>query len=971
MTPARSGSAILLCLALAAFAAMVGYAFLRGAARQEMSGKSELLVALAQDAAQSGLAHATEQILLDYNARSLDLAAGSGAVTLTPAPMHLDGPYRAPFVSFVNPNRLAYAGVIESDDVSEENHQMATLIRKGEFSYAWWHDFQGGYLNQGGGMIADARGRYIEVNYHNSTRPSPVAANPVPVATTRFMDPAAAKPERAKGLFLDENLRRLTTGTVEDQRRKARYRLRYAVNVEDLNAHLLTNPRADMNIDWKDPNNDYRVIPRWVDHAGYVLENMTVPWGNRATGLRFNHLFRGRGNSGNADRAPSTSASPGLPATFPMMYRMGQPADTVQPWYGVFNYDNNGTSRQGGQLFSFDNTKFPSYPSIVANPAGGDILTPVGQSEYRPYAHALVGPQYSWFNQVFSLQGTGIPISGHQDGQSVDYGNWSSQWSRISTIYTLFGRSQLASAKPPADWKWYEGNVDTPWQINLLTAPPQVISEMLLAYLPPHLKAQHWTHESSYKKIGTNPDGTPIWDAEDMSKRKDNGGYGWSSTPAGLDILNDGLGDGFSEFPAPYRDKNANGVFDAGDIKPDYYQAPREPRPADQRYPGPLCRGDADTAARDDYGAIDKLGKDIDVDSAMGVTDALVAGWCTHTYNPLLFWWAGGSSPSWEWDELPSPPPVPVPPWPTTPRWLTIRHLDPLKILYKHSYFWDMTYAMTTTLSYAKATWVQYPNPVFEPRNTGGQKGFASVALRDPLAYDTIEEIDALFLRQLGENYHAPGTPCPQAPIYTRWAKEWAKSDKITFDVSPDPVSNTIKSLVTKKLIDLPSVATSLERGKVMERILNDYRMSFFGSSPKYADFRPMDFDGNGKVTCSAYQPNPAATPDEKTFKTDRWQPVDGGAGGAGRGPKPVNWFSATGTFYIGKSHFFRVLTRGEVFDNLLRKPVAQQDLETVLVVDPEAPQFPPAGRISTEQRALFKQWRYNDSVVELPLQSR
>ncbi len=978
MTPARSGSAILLCLALAAFAAMVGYAFLRGATRQEMSGKSELMVALAQDAAQSGLAHATEQILLDYNAPSLDLATGSGAETMAPAPMHLDGPYRAPFVSFVNPNKLSYAGVIEGDDVSEENHLMATLIRKTEFKYGTWHqlvDLSTG-KTQGGCMISDARGRYIEVNYHNSTRPSPSAATPVPVVETKFTDPAAARPERAKGLFLDENLRRLTAGTVEDQRRKARYRLRYAVTVEDLNAHLLTNPRADMNINWQDPNNDYRVIPTWVDHAGYVLENMTVPWGNRATGLRFGHLFRGRGNSGNADRAwPRFANDPrkGLPATFPMMYRRGQPADTVQPWYGVFNYDNDGTSRMGGQLFSFDNTKYPTYPSIAANPAGGEILTPVGQSAYRPYAHALVGPQYSWFNQIFALQGTGIPISNYQDGQGVDCPNWSGNWSRINTIYTIFGRSLRASAEPPADWKWHEGRVDTPWQINLLTAPAQVVFEMLFAYTPPYIRAMHWTHDAYYKKIGVDAANKDIFDStEEIARRNTNGGYGFSAIPPGFDILTDQLGNGFSEFPAPYCDRNSNGVFDAAvDAKPDYYQALREPRPTNQRYPGPLCRSDVNSAAGDENGQIDNLGKDIDVDVAMNVTDALATGRCTHTNNPFFFWWPGVSDSTWVWDDYPDPKPVPDPGWPTIPRYRVIRRADPQPMTYKYSYFWDLTYAMTTALSYAKATWVQYPNTVFEPRNSGGQKGFASPALRDPLAYDTMEEIDALFLRQMGEDYDNPGYPCPRMPIISKWVKVAGQSDKISFDISPKAVSNTIRSLVTKKLIALTSVATSEERAKVMERILNDYRMSFFGSSPRYADFRPMDFDGNDKVTCSAYDRNSTATSDEVKFCTDRWQPVDGGAGGPGRGPKPTNWFSATGCFYIGKSHYFRVLTRGEVYDNLLHKPVAQQDLETVLVVDPEAPQFPAPGRISTEQRTLFKQWHYNDSVVELPLQTR
>src|SRR5690606_34772193 len=126
------------------------------------------------------------------------------------------------------------------------------------------------------------------------------------------------------------------------------------------------------------------------------------------------------------------------------------------------------------------------------------------------------------------------------------------------------------------------------------------------------------------------------------------------------------------------------------------------------------------------------LGKDIDVDVAYD--EGMQIGWCTHTYNPLLFF--GGSDRVRFEDENP------------TTRWKIVRRIDSGKFTYKHSYCWDLLYAMTTTLSYARATWVQYPNTVFDPSDTSAHKGFANPMLRDPLAYDTVEEIDALFLRQ-------------------------------------------------------------------------------------------------------------------------------------------------------------------------------------------------------------------------------
>jgi hypothetical protein len=297
---------------------------------------------------------------------------------------------------------------------------------------------------------------------------------------------------------------------------------------------------------------------------------------------------------------------------------------------------------------------------------------------------------------------------------------------------------------------------------------------------------------------------------------------------------------------------------------------------------------------------------------------------------------------------------------------------------------------MTTAIAYARATWVQYPTTVFDPRPTSADFGFAPASLRDPLACRTIEQIDALFLRQLGENLSVPGTPCPDNPIVSNILKGTIQR----FTVSSDPVSHTIRSLVAGKLISTAwadaigaseSERVAKARGKVMERMLNDYRMSFLGSSPRYPDFRPLDFDGDGCVHCSCYDrrelgDSPPATADEQTFRTDRWMP----AGPGGRGPAPAPyakpvpaytgtspWFTVSGNFFIGKSHYFRVFVRGEIYDNLLRTPIAQQHLESVLVVDPEGPRVPVAGRPSAEQRVLFQRWHSSPVVSELPFQAR
>lgn len=948
MASIRSGSAILLCMALATMAVMVGYAFLRAATRQTMSGKSELLIALAREAAQSGLSHATEQILTDYNAPSLDIASGTGKIPYPAAPTFLDGPFRAPFVSLRSPGRILYTmggNAPTDDDASESNHLLLPIMRKSEQGYSWWQEFDTRGVN-GGNSIYDARGRYIEVNYHNVTRPDPTAVNPVPVTTLRFTDLAAAVPERSDGIFLDEGLRRLSSGSVQKQRQDARYRLRYVVGVEDLSGHFLSNPRAKMNIDWKDPNNDYRVIPPWLDYAGYAWQNMMSMWApTRATSLRLDHMLRGRGNASNADRDSTPGTPSGRPVTFPLMFRqkLFTSWDGMHGWFGNFNHDNNNnTPYMGGTLYSCpgDGTWEKVDPTI----AGGKLLTPAGQSMWAPYAHALVGPQYSWFNQTFALQGvlTNVGQAGDErfDGWWRDHNNITSNSIILNTLTTPFGRRVEFN---PTGGKWYQGKVDTPWQINLLTAPPQVFNEMLLGYIPPHMKSVHYTELRYYKMIGEthsgyqNADVTYTFDQNDDPSMRQS--IDKSYQMPGLDLVTDALGSGFSEFPAP----SSINAFDGTTVKPDYYQDPPDSRPMSQRYPGCLARGDSN---KPNEGS-DDLGEFIDADSGYG--QGMSVGWCTHTFNPLMY--QGGGDISW-WDAKP-------------PKYLVVQKIDPLQFTFRYSYYYDLIRAMTIALSYARATWVQYPNTVFDPK-----LGFAPATLRDPTSCDTIEKFDALFLRQLGESLTAPGTRNPSNPIVSKYISfGWPVVTLIQFSVNGLPVSNTIATLVAGKRIATPGGVSAEERGKVMERMLNDFRMSFFGSSPKYVDFRPLDFDGDGHVACSCYPINPAATADELKYATAHWMP----AVGNGQGPKPADnmFFSITGCLSIGKSHFYRIWSRGEVYDNLLKKPVSQQTLESVLTVDPEAPLVPAPGRVSPENRLLYKHWLYNDICSELPLQTR
>lgn len=1154
----RMGSALLLCLALSAFAILIGFAFMRSATRQAMAGREEAMVILAQEAARSGLAHAMEQVLEEYNgavsaapiavggvsARSLSLSGVSDAevkVAAPLAPTFLDGPWRRPFTPMSSTGQWDGENS-GADDTHQWNHVLLPLVPGADYK---WHTTDSVYPSGSGASISNGRGRYIEVEYHNITRPSPATAKPVPLLPGKpgatplqisFADTTTAYTtvERAAPLCLDSDLRRLTSGTAQQQRQDARYRLRYVVSIEDLNGQILINPLANMDTDWKNPANDYRnwdpaaQAPRrpWLDHAGYVFQNMVNSWQcgsldlmGRTIANRMAHVFAGRGSTSNADRAWASgprsnwigSAHVGLPATFPMMFRtsgetmsMRTDFSATMPigasfWFGSFafansgNYPDNGGylpyPNMGGRLFAFDATKFPtshtafvdcsaSFESVARNPHGGEILTPVpyavspirGMTPNVPYTHSLMGPQYSWMNWLFATVGHLVPPASGElgtDGVSIDamaVGNTLD--GSVLIPYTLYGRRLEKVANPAPDRaKWYQGRVDTPWQVNLLTAAPLSISHMLLAYLYPELKNN----------------GAPYIT------------YEWQRRAPGVDILNDQLGAGFTEFPAP----SSTVVDPTGTtitVKPDHYQndiqndplispkppllkgvvasqatpaypvpSPADNRPIYRRYPGYLCRGEAPAFQRGNgnsprLGCPDDMGQHIDVDTMPGLGQPIGSkpkAHCSHTAakngndpypNSFVQFERNGEE---GWSDADGDGRVD-------------RNedkdgdgvLDPGEDLdgdghldvqedgngngvvdnksLNHSYFWDLTYAMASAISVAKATWVQYPNYPLRtpgsPQNSPASR-FTPATLRNPLDYDTLVEIDALFLRQLGENFDNPGLPATKPPILYNVTVGWAEQCMVIRE-SPTAVSNTIASLVSKDLIKVDEVWSDLDgdghvdqkedandngaldpgedidgdghldvredwdndstadvytsqmRGAIMERMLNDYRMSFLGSSPSYqtydrstyasyaadpnaVEFRPLDFDADGRVQCSGYASS--GNPAEQALGLDRHQP----AGANGRGPAPVNWFSATGCFYLGKSHFFRVMTRGEVFDTMGNRPVSQQYLESVVCVDPEAPLLPAPDHRTDDIRVLYQRWHSTDFNMELPRQTR
>ncbi len=264
--------------------------------------------------------------------------------------------------------------------------------------------------------------------------------------------------------------------------------------------------------------------------------------------------------------------------------------------------------------------------------------------------------------------------------------------------------------------------------------------------------------------------------------------------------------------------------------------------------------------------------------------------------------------------------------------------------------------------------------------------------------FDSLEKLDRQFLANLGESFDLPGARTPlevrtseRPPRYLRnqnTQDSGAYPGSTTFlvrmhtNVAEYHVSNNIRTLLTPVdttttggltprstdsqtgrtprglwLLDewnsgapptyapdagyTPGTTTgpsptklARARAKLMERVLNDWRMSFLGSAKSYSGaFRPKDFDGDGLVFCSGYAGGAAADPDTGLTCYEAVSP----AGGCdGPGAPQLTVFSVTGCLTFTRSHQYKIHVRGELVDNALNLPVSEHYLEGTLLIDPD-----------------------------------
>jgi hypothetical protein len=901
----RIGSVIIYCIGLSAIIVMIGYGFLRSTMRDTTAGSSSQHVLLAQAAARAGVAEATEAIIADYVSTSLEVGSGAGgSVTIANPPTFLDGPYRAPFVSLLKPNQIANTDDNSADgmnDVRAESMTLAPMMRLYDHNSLGQTTMR--YLWHSNGVVEyDGRGRYIEPNYHNVLRPSPAGASPQPISPTRFLDGSASAATHS-GLFLDANLHRIASdgSSAGDlaARAVARYRMRYALGVIDLGGHLLSNPKADMDVAWTNQANDYRQPSDSLREAAEAWYNMVARFppyptysDHNTQALRWQHVFLGRGNAMNYDRHWTTS----LPSTFPFMFRRGN----ASAHWGQFAEDA-----------SHETTGLYRYAVGTYTQAGGQTLPGIVTA---PYIYANTGPQPSWYTQQQSVKGFMNEIDG-----CYYAGEHAPPMESAMLLPTPFGRGVTATSKAPAARTWYEGRCATPWYINVLTAPPRVIECMLMAYLPPSFKSLRYTEQNFALSSSKSTLMLGSWQTINVRR----------TAVRGHDLFTRLAGPAFSEWITP----NVAGV------DPNFMAT--DPRSPAEKYPGALWN-DTD---------LDDLGKDIDASSRLG-------GSCSHIGVGLATSLSSTYEGLQSWGGYVAPTPSG---WGVATDW----YFQRLGEAGSRSYWWDIRSAFTSAIAIARASWVQYPNGAFLPDTTSTPPAsytFDPSSLRDPTRYNSIEKLDRLFVQQMGENFDNPGDGTPLAPI-----EPGSSGNSQTYKQSSTAISNTIKTLVSGGSIATtsPAVYTAAERGQIMERVLNDFRMSFFGASPQYCErFRPIDFDHDDKVMCSAY--NSSGNAAEMAKGLDRYASLEGDTATYGnrRGTVPNNWFSLTGTFYIGKSHYYRIICRGELFDNVVQRPVSDATLESVLVVDPE-------GTDITQSHYLFQRWHFNRYTGHLSLLER
>jgi hypothetical protein len=1035
------GTVLLLCLAIVITLTVLTYGFLRVTQLGYGAGDSMNRQLLAKEATLTGANHAYEQIMRDYVNEPIT---------------RLDGPAQAPFVSLNQPYAIdtrantpyieqtlpGYPTTIGYNDGAFERLTYGPIFQE------YWTAYTGDSLPFEGGLATyDGRGRYYEPNFYNlaATAPAIAAAPPylalaaptVPVPFQTAYSATAAVPDRNGAIYYDEHWHRLPDPPLV-ARVKARYRLRYNVGVIDLCGNLCLD--GDPALDYRyinqadptaltspaplvmgDPGTPVPTLPslaeaqRMVRSQHAVVPMMSAlgdyavrpgPFENMAAAERAQHVFINRGYSSNFDQRNTTGAPSWTPVTFPDMYRQpymsqlyewasgGYPPPPTYPPTALYCDDG----AHGGTV-------------VGGNPAGGE---PIHSGNNYTMRRALVGPQYTF-----------VGIDWSTLGNAPEWGGDSGELNPTGAI-SPFGRGLNVNDADPK----YAGQsgADTPFVVNLMTAPPQVVFAMVTAYMPPGAMINIW-HNKGATAGGPNVVPNLGFYSATPSGAGAGGNNPPGSIPAGpaytasatdclcaplygtrdlfVPQLSAAFGPGYGNYSSPTR------TTPNGPVAPDYHMQaqspPIPPAPATgpatagdlhpsnaafrapaTRYPGPLAYNGYDTAPTGgEIFRYDSLGMYLRaLNGGTSVAPLPQKVEYMTTPNQINAWGAWGANANFDPQSAQPYGNTAVPFWAdmtlsrsgkiaaSDANWyLTWADVTPGSTRFDEGMvmpfptsIWEVIgQAMGDTAMVARAMWQQYPsysNPNPQTLFNGGPwtGSFpASGGLGPHPLVMNLQDLDTLFLANLGIDINNPSGP----PV-TAWAGSNAVQPATIQSFTP---AWNLASLRAAPFFDLnvdPAQAgydatqphyTALQRTQAMEMIINDFRLSFFGCNPAYPAFKLLDLNGDGQVNSSSFPSSGIAS--EMALHIDQH------VGGASASPQV--WFSNTGVFTIGKSRYWRVFSRGEVWDNLLNKPVSEALMDSVLCVDPAGAanelgspgqQHPNAGQYA--DHVLYQRWWYD-----------
>jgi hypothetical protein len=735
-----------------------------------------------------------------------------------------------------------------------------------------------------------------------------------------------------------------------------RYRLRYAVAVEDLGGHLLAAAPGAYDPAVRSAAATPPTVPTDADQTRAVEVDPVL---SRRYAGAINNLARHThptsvGNYGELlDLAFSGLGTP-------MVSPPGSDAGT-----GL----SGGRSRRllGGLGPAGDLQRWQDYINAT-DPGEADRRPNARKSEGGVFDYFALGPIPSFHRMHLQQQTT--------DGNVC--------W--LQLLFTPFGRIPETAAVPTA---WNQGYVDTPWRINLPTAAPRALAQMVTAYMPTEFLARAYLRKKKSNWTGSTwddagcpdefaPAGSP-WMLELRHVRlfaemagegyfSDRGGIFPGAPYPGSDLTNkpgwaDNLGHKVfshsetdlvvilwdkdcptcdpnnndlkdaAEVPPPFTcnhpgsgpggwvphswvDRNGNGYWDATTFLDD---AGIGLVGSDKTYTIPLKAYITDSVLKEEQNAAITDGARIELVDQTSFFTSYWQDMHASMMNALaLAHWAWGDKLIGATSGTPGSG---IPRWPPA----SAARFVPA------GYFPIGDAPNFTVGGFAR------------DRDVDGD-GAPDV----PSTFDTVREVDAQFLRNLGESpiEYATGTRpiLPVDGIRIQKGSSWTPPAIEVVDMTP---SATVQSATIKAI----RLGGQTNEAGLMELVVNDMRMSFFGASPSYPDFRPLDLDDDGIVRCSCYPGGNVAA---------------GSVAGAA-----MKRFSLTGYIDFQKSRFYRIFVRGEVFDEVRGVAIAQDSLETVYVVDPDGDVVDrnfvystvaarAAGTGMSDSHVLFQRWLRN-----------